>query len=482
MLLLLLASPAAVAIQATVPQLASKTYLGMPPFGPSDNPRLSSDGRFLVYFCLSGDILPGDDNDRYDTFLLDRDSGATRRVSFNAANQQQQSHSGTGYPSDDGLQVVFDGQGMFHPDVVYVPPGTPDYETQNVFLRDLTVPSTQLLSRALSGEGNPQREGALIQDVLMSRTSVLFASTADYVGDRGPNPEPSFIQEIYSRDWSSGAVERISARPDGSRSNRGAGNASYSPDGRFVIFESRASDITSDNPGQMPQLFVRDRLTGSTARVSKPWSAAEFSGAPNYRTPRLSAGGRFVVFTASLNDEFTPDDNPGVGDTYLIDRQAGTTELVSRTHDGASSDGSSLGADMSADGRVIAFYSRATNLLPGQPAVPAVYVKDRYTGAMINATATLGEVTQFFISQIDLSADGRHLAFSWRVNDPGQPLLHDRVVIYTVELSGFGAPPETVPVPAGSLFGWAIIASLLALLGLGNLATAGRREGRLGVN
>ncbi|MCQ4164603.1 TolB family protein [Tahibacter harae] len=466
---LLLASPAAVAIQADAPQLASKTHLGLPPFGPSDNPRLSSDGRFLVYYCLSGDVLPGDDNDRYDTFLLDRQTGITRRVSFNAANQEQQSHSGIGYPSDNGSEVVFDGQGMFHPDVIYVPPGTPDYETQNVFLRDLATSVTELLSRAQSGEGNPERRGALIRDALMDSKNILFSSTADYIGDRGPLPAPSLIQEVYSRNWISGVVERISARPDGARSNRSSGLASYSADGRYVVFTSQASDITSDNPGQLLQLFLRDRAAGITTRLSWPRFGSEFTSTPNYISPRVTAGGRFVVFTATQNDEFVADDNPGVGDTYVIDRHTGTTELVSRTYSGAPSDGSSLDADVSADGRVIAFFSRATNLLPGQPANPGIYVKDRLTGELINVTATLGQVTPLFISRLNLSADGRHLAFSWRVNDPAQPLLHDRVVIYTVELSGLGAPPVALAVPAGTLLGWMATVGLLGLFGLRRL-------------
>ncbi|WP_133821115.1 hypothetical protein [Tahibacter aquaticus] len=317
---------------ASLSQLVSKNVQGGAAGGPCFRPLFSSNGRFLAFACWSGDIVVGDDNDRYDTFLLDRSTQQIRRVSLNANNQEQRNHSAEGYPSADGRFVVFAGEGVFHPDVGVLPPQPADHEQENVFLRTFDPPQTELLGRAANGQGNPGTRGANMQDALPERHEVLFSSDGDYLGDASGGGSRS----LFLRNWQSGAVERITARPDGGISQFSAGGQ-LSPDGRFVVMSSIAADLTSDNPQGYRQLFLRDRLLQNTRRLTFPWSGGEFSAAAGLGTffdsLKLSQNAQRLMFVAGFNDEFTADDNPGFSDVYVQDVASGKVELVSRRQD-----------------------------------------------------------------------------------------------------------------------------------------------------
>jgi Tol biopolymer transport system component len=453
-------------LTADPPQLASLSYLGPPAAGPCQIPRLSANGRFLTFVCLSADIVPGDDNERSDTFMLDRSTRQVKRASLNAANGEQRNTSGLGIPAEDGSFVVFYGEGFFHPDIIWIPPPTADSAQPNVYLRNFDPPRTDLISRAASGEGNPDRLGALLRDALPQRREVLFASRGDYLGDDTGGPQPR--SQLYVRNWQTGLVERVSARRDGGSSARDAGIGRLSSDGRFAVFTSSASDLTLDNPLSYHQLFLRDRLLATTRRLTFPWRGGEFSAGvsngPNFiGAPAITRDGRKALFTAGLNDEFTHDDNPGFGDTYLLDTQSGNTELVSRSHDGSSTDGTTFYATMSEDGRIVAYYTRATNTLAVPNPQPAIYVKDMLTGEVVNVTASLGGLPNQSPT-MDLSADGRVLAFDWLVDNPALPDMNRRNLIFTVELRGIEPPRPVVPVPSLSQMVMALLATLLAFV------------------
>lgn len=457
-------APASWALTADAPQLASRSYLGLPAEGPCQLPRLSANGRFVTFVCLSADIVSGDDNERSDTFMLDRTTQQIRRASLNAANVEQLNHSGVGIPAEDGSFVVFRGEGYFHPDVTWIPPPFSDSAQANIFLRSFTPPRTDLIGRSSTGEGNPGRRGAGLRDALTDRHEVLFTSFGDFRGDEISGV--STRQQMYARNWLTGHVERISARPDGSSSLRDAGSGRLSADGRFVVFTSSADDLTPDNPLSHHQLFLRDRHFATTRRLTFPWRGGEFEtgvgNGPNFMgPPTVTRDGQKVLFAAGLNDEFTPDDNPGFSDVYLLDTQSGVTELVSRGQGGASTDGNATIATMNADGRIIAYYTNATNTLPVANSNPAIYVKDMLTGEVVNVTSALGGAPHQSTT-MDMSADGRVLVFDWLVDNPSLPDLHGRNLVFTVELRGIQPPRTTVPVPSISRWALLLLAIMLA--------------------
>jgi Tol biopolymer transport system component len=187
---------------------------------------------------------------------------------------------------------------------------------------------------------------------------------------------------------------------------------SLSADGRFVAFDSDAPKLVSGDRNNTTDVFVHDRATGDTQRVSVSSAGAE--GDSSSHAPEISGDGRYVVFHA--NSALVPQDTNETTDVYLRDLQAAATELVSVAVDGTVGNGTSFIQDISADGRFVALVSSATNLTPNEPndVEANVYVRDRQSGTTelvsVGADGTRAEVG--FFDRPAISADGRFVAFS----------------------------------------------------------------------
>jgi Tol biopolymer transport system component len=190
-----------------------------------------------------------------------------------------------------------------------------------------------------------------------------------------------------------------------------------SADGRFVAFESQASNLHPDDVDRIADVFVRDLQAGTTTLVSR---AAGAAGAKGNREsvfgPAISADGRFVAFT-SLASNLHPDDSDQNADVFVRDLQANTTTLVSRAAGaaGTKGNGSSSRPAISADGRFVAFESNASNLDPddGDP-FGDVFVRDVQAGTttlVSRAAGAIGAKGDSFSFRPAISADGRVVAF-----------------------------------------------------------------------
>jgi Tol biopolymer transport system component len=136
-----------------------------------------------------------------------------------------------------------------------------------------------------------------------------------------------------------------------------------SGDGRFVAFISCASNLVAGDTNGYHDVFVHDRLTGMTERVSV--SSAGEQGDADAHAASISAGGRFVAFDSWANNLVSQPTAVWV-DAFLRDRLAGTTELVSVSSSGEAGNCESSYPSVSADGRFVAFLSLASNLVPGE--------------------------------------------------------------------------------------------------------------------
>jgi Tol biopolymer transport system component len=181
-----------------------------------------------------------------------------------------------------------------------------------------------------------------------------------------------------------------------------------SGDGRFVAFDSLTA-LVPDDTNDKADIYVHDRLTGETTRVS-----VASDGTQNNATsggPRLSFDGRFVVFGSESNG-LVPG-YAGFG-SFIHDRQSGTTETVTVATDGTPANMGGGGGSISDDGRLVAFISSSTNL--DDDAVPGkanVFLRDRQTG---ETSWVWGPEGGAEIDSMDLSGDGRYLAISTRAN------------------------------------------------------------------
>jgi Tol biopolymer transport system component len=187
-----------------------------------------------------------------------------------------------------------------------------------------------------------------------------------------------------------------------------------SPDGRYVLFVSSANNLTLDDNSQPGlDVFVRDRASNTTVLVSANWTGTG-GGNGHSRFAGISANGRYVVFESEASD-LVPGDTNGTSDIFVRDLVARTTTLVSVATDGGPGNGPSTDAVMTPDGRYVAFISSATNLVVGDTNKLAdVFVRDLITqttllasvGAMIPVGATTAGV-----SSVSITPDGRYVAF-----------------------------------------------------------------------
>jgi len=192
------------------------------------------------------------------------------------------------------------------------------------------------------------------------------------------------IADVFVRDRLNGTTERVSVDSNGVQANLGGVAPVISGDGRFVAYMSDASNLVAGDTNGTTDIFVRDRLTGTTTRASLD-SAGNQSNERSYY-PSISADGRFVCFYSDASNLVAGDTN-NTWDAFVHDCQTGATIRVSVDSNGVQGNDLSGDARMSGDGRFVVFSSRATNLVPGDTnGGYDVFVHDLQTGVTARAS------------------------------------------------------------------------------------------------
>jgi Tol biopolymer transport system component len=268
----------------------------------------------------------------------------------------------------------------------------------------LTIPVT---GRAAPGETEAVSlvTGAAGGAVVASCARQCTSSDGRYVVFQTQAPleagDTNGLWDIYVRDRLLQETRLVSRTPDGGAASGHSQNAVISADGRYVAFESGASDLVADDTNGAYDVFVRNLAIGVTERVSLTATGTQAPGFMVGGSPTISADGRFVAFYS--NAALTPDDTAEYTDVYLRDRTAGITQRVSLRSDGVAPNEGSWMPSISADGRFVAFSSQATNFVEGDiNGTSDVFVRDTQTGAVELIGVGYGAV---------ISEDGRHVAF-----------------------------------------------------------------------
>jgi Tol biopolymer transport system component len=337
----------------------------------SYRPAISGDGRFVAFWSKASNLVAGDTNERWDVFVHDRQTGATERVSVSSAGEQS---TGDDFPnggpaiSGDGRFVAFGSPARY---LV-----APDNEAGDVFVRDRLMGTTELASVDSSENQTLGSCGGRYHRLAISADGRYVAFDTTWAID------------VYVRDRVAGTTERASVSSSGERANQPCISPSMSADGRYVAFMSQANNLVPGDSGWTEDVFVHDRTTGITERVSV--SSSEEQANDWSFDSSVSADGRCVAFQSWASNLVGGDTN-GKSDVFLRDRVAGTTERVSVSSAGGQGNDESHFPSISADGRYVAFYSLATNLVEGDVnGVGDVFLRDRQTGT--TQLVSLGEI------------------------------------------------------------------------------------------
>ncbi len=359
---------------------------------------VSADGRYVVFWSVATNLVPGDTNGAWDIFITDRQNGTTERMSVDSNGIQGNHNSLNPSISADGRYVAFESHASN-----LVPDDT--NSDWDVFVHDTITGQTTRIS--VDSNGN-QANGDSYAPSLSSdgRYVTFFSSAPDLVAG-----DTNGALDVFVRDRQNGTTERVSVDSSGAQGDGDSNYASISGDGRYVAFESWATNLVPADTDGTLDVFVRDRQNGTTERVSVDSSGAQGDGGSN-RTS-ISGDGRYVAFESSATN-LVPADTNGALDVFVRDRQNATTERMSVDSSGAQGDGDSHHASISGDGRHVAFESWATNLVPADTdGTLDVFVRDRQNATTERMSVDSGG-TQGNGGESDsasISTDGRFVAF-----------------------------------------------------------------------
>ena len=370
---------------------------------------ISAHGRYIAFLSWATNLVPGDTNGRLDVFRRDRSTGATIRVSVSSSGAQARCSdpwgcSGPASMSADGRFVAFVSSAG------NLLPGDTNH-VSDVFVHDCVTGRT---TRVSVGRGGRQGNGASASAAISADGRfVAFTSAASNLVGHDTN----VTSDVFVHDRSTGRTRRVSVSSAGVEGNRDSEEPAISAHGRYVAFTSDASNLVAGDTNRIADVFVHDRNTGRTTRVSVSSGEAQAAGFPTgtgSNSPAISADGRYVAFHSEAQNLVRRDTNDTF-DIFVRDRRLGTTLRVNVSSNGSQADAETLGGPViSPDGRLVAFTSLATNLVPGDVnGITDAFVHGRANGGTILASVS-GNGTQGNDSSAPaaFSADDRLLAFS----------------------------------------------------------------------
>jgi Tol biopolymer transport system component len=242
---------------------------------------------------------------------------------------------------------------------------------------------------------------------------IAFTSTAsNLVAD-----DTNGMEDVFVRDRRTGITRRVSVGRGGSQANGASYDAAISANGRFVEFVSAASNLVAKDTNGTFDVFVRDRVANTTRRMSVGRGGVQANASSFDRWVRsasISADGRYVAFVSKASN-LTAGDSNGKFDLFVRDRMARVTRCLSVGQRGATANGPSFQPVLSAHGRYVAFASYASNLVPAdRNRTSDVFVRDQVTHRTHRVSVGDGHAQSRggYSFAPAISANGRYVAFS----------------------------------------------------------------------
>jgi Tol biopolymer transport system component len=377
----------------------------------SFRPSVSSDGARIAFVSQATNLVENDSvntcdlnfdgiasENCADIFVYDRQTGETHLVSISSAGNQANGESSTPILSGNGRFVAFvsTADNLVMEDTNGV---------ADVFVHDLDTGMTVMASLGTGGE---QGQYPSLNPAISADGSLVAFQT--FSPNLVPEDGDAYF-DVFVRDLANQTTELISVSTFNTKGNDDSGvtgGLGISADGRYVVFDSWAHNLVNGDTNNTSDIFLRDRLIGTTSRLSRGWDGSQPDGSSG--DPSISADGMVIAFSSRATNLIEGDANtcrsgpiPGeCQDIFLYDRMSLQTLRLSVSSSGEEANDESGDPVVSGNGLFVSFWSYASNLVPGDVVAscdtdndweyddncPDVFVYDITRGEIILASAT----------------------------------------------------------------------------------------------
>ena len=365
---------------------------GAEPNGTSSPGRFSPDGQFVSFDSAASNFVADDTNARTDAFLHklpteEQPNGATIRVSV---------------PDD-------------------------------AYKRD---------NPEIAGESNGN---SWPRSISADNDRVVFYSAASNLVPGDTNG----VTDVFVRELSTGRTIRVSVASDGAQANGGCGAGLISADGRYVAFESDATNLVPGDTNALSDVFVHDMITGKTTRVNVACDGTQANKVSHLGS--ISADGRFVAFYSDATNLVPNLPRKGFSNVFVRDCWRGTTTLVSVAADGTTPGNNwSRYPRLNADGSLVVFQSLASNLVASDATADScdIYLRDLTTGqtSIVSVASDGTQATGTWTTDGTISPDGRYVGFTSNAgNLPGGGNGSNQVYVHDLGAMDFAISTTELP-------------------------------------
>ena len=286
-------------------KLVSVSSSGEPGDSTSSEPVISANGQYVAFHSRATNLVNKDTNKDVDVFVHDRKTGETTRVSIDSDGKQAIGTSFGAAISTDGRYVAFSSNAA---NLV----NSDKNNTMDVFVHDRETGETTLVS--LSSNGKQGEASSFDSALSADGRYVAFTSRATTLVDDDTNE----VEDIFVHDRESAETVRVSVDSTGQQANERSFAATLSTDGRYVIFNSDASNLVADDDNNSTDVFIHDRQTGQTRRLTLVSQSNSYTPASSY-APAISDDGRWVAFESKAWNLVANDLND-TSDIFIYDR------------------------------------------------------------------------------------------------------------------------------------------------------------------
>ncbi len=363
-------------------------------------PTMSADGRYIAFDSNSSNLAPGDTNDTWDVYIRDTQTGTTTRVSTDSSGTEGNNASWWASISPDGRYVTF---ASYASNLV----AGDDNDESDVFLKDTQTGTVTRISE--DAVGNDANGDSWISSISADNRYVVFYSKASNLVANDTNAR----YDVFLKDTTTGSVQMVStdsANNPGNNSSFIDYPSVVSSDGRYVTFYSKSNNLVANDTNEKYDVFLKDMQTGLTSIISTD-TGGNLGNSGSY-TPTMSDDGRYISFDSYASNLVVGDSN-GAYDVFVRDTQAGTTQLVSTDTSNNKGNNDSFWSTISGNGQHIIFESSATNLTADGNSSYNVFVKDLQAGgiSMVSTDYSGNFGNHWMATQAVISADGKVFAF-----------------------------------------------------------------------